>query len=258
MEPLSGTINNFAGSDRSKWCTNMAAYSAVKFERVYPGIDLVYHGGNDHQLEYDFIVSPGTDPGAISLDFSGAERITLDGSGNLVFSLQGASIQHRKPRVYQPVGHTRREISGRYVLAGAHRVRFEIGAYDRHLPLIIDPVVSYGTFLGGAANDGAFSIALDRDGNIYLAGITASLNFPKTTGSVPGRTFPDATDAFVAKLNPQGTALLYATYLGGSEGDAAVSVAVDPEGNAYLTGWHELQRFPGHVRSLSDAVRRQR
>lgn len=243
IEPLSGTINYFVGSDRSKWRTNLAAYSAVKFERVYPGIDLVYRGGND-RLEYDFIVSPGADPRAISLDFSGADRMELDGGGNLVFSLHGKALLHRKPYVYQPAGQTRREISGRYVLAGAHRVRFEIGAYDRHLPLVIDPVVSYATYLGGTGADGAFSVALDRYGNIYLTGITASLDFPKTTGSVPGRTFEDATDAFVAKLNPQGTALLYATYLGGSDKDAAMSIAVDAEGSAYLTGGTNSKDFP--------------
>ena len=246
IEPLSGTINYFFGNDRSKWRTNMAAYSAVKFERVYPDIDLVYRGGSD-QLEYDFIVSPGGDPGVISLDFSGADRIELDGGGNLLFSLHGKTVQHCKPHVYQLAGRARREIPGRYVMAGAHRIRFEIGAYDRRLPLIIDPVVSYATFLGGTGNDGAFSIALDRAGNIYLAGITRSLDFPRTTGSIPGRTFPDATDAtdaFVAKLNPQGTALLYATSLGGSEGDTVMSVAADAEGNAYVTGGTTSKDFP--------------
>ena len=243
IRPLPGHVNYFSGSDRSKWRTNVTAYSAVKFERVYPGIDLVYHAGND-RLEYDFLVAPGADPGAISLEFSGAEAMQLDGGGDLVFSCSGGTIRHRKPLIYQTVDSARREISGRYVLAGAHRVRFEIAEYDRHLPLIVDPVVTYSTFLGGADNDGAFSVALDRDGNIYLAGITASLNFPKTSGSVPGRAFPDATDAFVAKLNPQGTALLYATYLGGSDAEAAMAVAVDAEGNAYVTGGTNSSDFP--------------
>ncbi len=246
IDPLSGTINYLFGGDRGKWPTNVATYSAVKFARVYPGIDLIYRGEGDH-LEYDFIVSPGADPAAISLDFSGADGMEIDRGGNLVFSLQGETIQHRKPHVYQPEGDARREISGRYVLTGAGRVRFAIGAYDRHLPLIIDPVISYSTFLGGSGDDGAFSVALDREGNIHLAGITRSLDFPKTTGSVPGRTFPsatDATDAFVAKLNPQGTALLYATYLGGSEGDTVMSIAVDAAGNAYLTGGTTSKDFP--------------
>lgn len=240
---LPGTVNYFVGSDRRQWRTNVKAYSAVQFERVYPGVDLVYRAGND-RLEYDFVVAPGADPGAISLEFSGAEKMQLDRGGNLVFSLSGDTIQHRKPLIYQTVGGTRREISGRYVLAGAHRVRFEIAEYDRQLPLIVDPVVTYSTFLGGADGDGAFSMALDRDGNIYLAGITASINFPKTTGSVPGRVFSNATDAFVAKLNPPGTALLYATYLGGSEQDAAMAIAVDAEGNAYVTGGTNSKDFP--------------
>ena len=243
IEPLSGTVNYLVGSERNKWRTNITLYSAVRYERVYPGIDLVYHAGSD-QLEYDFVVAPGADPGAIALDFSGADRMELDAAGNLVFSLSGERIEHRKPSVYQGVGPARREISGRYVLAGRNRVRFEIDSYDRQLPLVIDPVVSYSSFLGGAGNDGVFSIALDRLGNIYVAGITLSLDFPKTTGTVPGRSFPGASDAFVAKMNPQGTALIYATYLGGSDEDAAMSIAVDTAGNAYLTGGTNSKDFP--------------
>ncbi len=196
-QPLSASVNILAGNDRSKWQTNMTVYSGVRFERVYPGIDLVYRSGNG-QLEYDFIVSPGADPSAISLDFSGARQIELDAAGNLVFSLPGGKLQHRKPSVYQRAGDTRREISGRYMLAGSHRVRFEIGLYDRTLPLIIDPVVSYSTFLGGASDDGAFSVALDRDGNIYVAGITRSLNSPRPPA--PSLDGPSRTPAM--RLSP--------------------------------------------------------
>ena len=242
--PVSGTINYLLGGDRGKWRTNIAPYSAVKFEQVYPGIDLVYRSESD-QLEYDFIVSPGADPRAISLEFSGAERMELNG-GNLMFTLKDGTIEHRKPSVYQQAGRERREIAGRYALAGG-RVRFEIGAYDRHFPLIIDPVISYSTLLGGAQEEGAFSAALDRAGNIYLAGITRSPDFPRTTGSGPGHSVPgayDSTDAFVAKLNPQGTALLYATYLGGADGDTIMSIAVDGDGNAYVTGGTNSKDFP--------------
>jgi hypothetical protein len=125
---------------------------------------------------------------------------------------------------------------------GARRVRFEIGAYDRSLPLVIDPVVSYGTYLGGAGSDGAFSVALDSAGNIYVAGITASPT--SAAGFAPGRPFSGTTDGFVAKFNAQGTALVYATYLGGSDLDAAMAVAVDAQGNAYLTGGTNSRDFP--------------
>ena len=242
IEPVSGSIHYLIGSNPKKWRTNLSAYSAVKFERVYPGIDLVYRGSE--QLEYDFVVSPGADPGMIALEFSGSGRMELDDGGDVVFSLGSQTLRHRKPRVYQPSGETRREVSGRYVRSGAHQVGFEIGAYDRALPLVIDPMVSYGTFLGGGGDDGAFSIALDSAGNIYVAGITASASFPLTAGFAPLRTFSGDTDAFVAKLNPQGTALVYATYLGGSDQDTAMAVTVDGQGNAYVTGGTNSKDFP--------------
>jgi len=243
VDPLPATINYFAGSERSKWRTNVSAYSAVRFENVYSGIDLIYHGRNG-QLEYDFVVAPGGDPGVIALDFSGVQGLELDHGGNLLISLPGRTIEHRKPYIYQLSGRERREISGRYVPGGQHRVRFEIGNYDRHAPLIIDPVLSYSTLVGGAGNDGVFSVAVDRAGNVYMAGITASTDFPKTSGSVPNRAFPGTTDAFVAKLNPSGGSLIYATYLGGSDLDVAMAVAVDADGNAYVTGGTNSKDFP--------------
>ncbi len=238
-----GTIHYLVGGNPGRWHLNVAAYRAVRYERVYPGIDLVYHGGND-QIEYDLVVAPGADPAVIALDFSGADRMELDSGGDLVFHVHGDTIRHRKPRIYQAGARGQREIAGRYVLDGPHRVRFDLGAWDRRLPLLIDPVVAYGTFLGGAGNDGAFSMALDRGGNIYLAGITASASFPLTAGGTPVRPFSGGTDAFVAKLNPQGTALLYLTYLGGSDGDAVMSIAVDAQGNAYVTGGTNSRDFP--------------
>jgi uncharacterized protein (TIGR03437 family) len=239
IEPLSGTLNYFVGSEHSKWRTNVTAYSAVKFKRVYRGVDLIYHG-KPGRLEYDFVVAPHADAHAISLEFSGAEKIEIDDSGNLVFILNGGTVVHRKPSIYQVSGRQRRGVAGRYVLAGRSLVRFEIAEYDRHLPLVIDPVLSYATFFGGANDDGAFSIALDRDGNIYLAGITGSPNFPRTSG--PG--LSGATDAFVAKLNPTGTTLLYAAYLGGSGQEAAMAVTVDAAGSAYVTGGTNSRDFP--------------
>jgi hypothetical protein len=236
-------LNYFVGGDRGKWRTNVTAYSAVEFKGVYPGIDLIYHSRNG-QLEYDFVVAPGVDARKISLEFSGAERMEIDGRGDLVFYLQGGIVRHRKPSIYQTSGRQRREITGRYVLSGKSNVRFEVPKYDRHLPLIIDPVLSYATFLGGTNDDCAFSIALDRDGNIYIAGITSSPNFPGTPGSTPSEGLSGATDAFVAKLNPTGTALLYADYLGGSGQDAAMAVTVDTAGSAYVTGGTNSRDFP--------------
>jgi hypothetical protein len=167
----------------------------------------------------------------------------LDEDGDLMFFLGSETLRHRKPHVYQQSGGARRKIAGRYVRSGARGVRFEIGAWDRTLPLVIDPVVSYGTFLGGNGVDGAFSLTLDSAGNIYVAGITASSTF-STAGFAPVGKFSGASDAFVIKLNPQGTAIEYATYLGGSDEDTAMAVAVDAQGNAYVTGGTTSNDFP--------------
>ena len=199
-EALPGTVNYFVGSDRSKWRAGVTAYSGVVFPRVYPGIDLDYHIRNGH-LEYDFVVDPGGNPGDITLEFSGARKIELDRGGNLVFVLPGGTVQHRKPEIYQTSGGERRSIEGSYVLAEGGRVRFEIANYDARLPLVIDPVISYSTFLGGSNVDGAFSVSLDRGkGNTYVAGVTASANLPRSAGAA----LSGASDAFVAKLNPAG------------------------------------------------------
>lgn len=180
----------------------------------------------------------------IAPDFSGVQGLELDHGGNLLISLPGRTIEHRKPYIYQLSGRERREISGRYVLGGKHRVRFEIGNYDRHAPLIIDPVLSYSTLAGGAGNDGVFSVAVDRAGNVYVPGITASTDFPRTSGSVPNRAFPGATDAFVAKLNPSGSALVYSSYIGGAGVDQGYGIAIDSSGAAYMAGTTDSADFP--------------
>ncbi len=241
IEPLPGKIHYLIGSNPKRWRTNLSAYAAVEFQRVYSGIDLVYRGSE--QVEYDFVVAPGADPSAITIEFSGADRMELDRGGDLVFSLGSETLRHHKPNVYQLSGGVRREIAGRYVRRGARRVQFEIGAWDRTQPLVIDPVFSYGTFLGGAGNDGAFALAVDTAGAAYVAGITASSAFAPP-GVAPLRNFAGGSDAFVARFNPQGTALVYLTYLGGTDQDAAMAVAVDAQGNAYVTGGTNSKDFP--------------
>ncbi len=240
---IPGAIHYLIGRDPQRWRTHRSAFSEVKFRDVYPGIDLVYRTSHS-RIEYDFVIAPGADPANIALDFSGADSMELDRDGDLVFSFAGRTLRHRKPHIFQVAGPNPREIPGGYRLSGRRQVRFEIGDYDRSLPLVIDPVIAYGTLLGGSGNDGAFSVALDAAGNIYLAGITSSADFPSTAASPGARKFSGATDAFVVKLNPQGTVPVYTVYLGGSDQDAALAVAADAQGNAYLTGGTNSRDFP--------------
>src|SRR5262249_25691982 len=180
-DELAAKSNYFIGNDPKKWHTNVSNYAKVKYEAVYPGVDVVYYG-NQRRLEYDFVVAPGVDPGSIKLSFGGAKRIEIDAEGNLVLSTQGGQIKQHRPIIYQEAEGERREIAGGYALKGASEVEFEVGAYDAGRPLIIDPVLSYSSYLGGIGQDSALSITVDSTGNAYLLGNTTSADFPATTG----------------------------------------------------------------------------
>ncbi|MGH9629476.1 MAG: SBBP repeat-containing protein, partial [Bryobacteraceae bacterium] len=233
-EETAGKVNYLIGSDPREWRTNVRTYRSVRYRGLYRGIDLLFYGN-----EYDFIVAAGADPSAITLDF-GYTVPDIQANGDLVLRLPAGSVRHRKPAAYQ--GH--KAVAVNFVRKSGGCIGFQVGPYDRRLPLTIDPVLAYSTYVGGAGHDGAFSVAVDRGGNVYLAGIIASPNFPRAIGAVPGRAYAGAADAFVAKLNPDGSALVYATYLGGSDSDAAMAVAVDASGNAYVTGGTNSSDFP--------------
>ncbi|MFY9558656.1 MAG: SBBP repeat-containing protein [Terriglobales bacterium] len=240
LEELPGKSNYFIGKDPKKWRTNVPTFGKVRYRDVYPGIDLVYYG-NQRQLEHDFIVAPGSDPRAIRLKVEGAKKIRLDG-GNLVLEVPGGEVRLRKPLVYQELAGERREIAGGYTLERPNRVGFRVASYDTNRPLIIDPVLMYSTYLGGSGLDETRGIAVDASGSAYVTGFTDSPNFPTTSGTFQ-TTFAGSggfpflcCDAFVAKLNPTGSGLVYSTYLGGSGPDSGFGIAVDSSGNAYVTG----------------------
>jgi hypothetical protein len=248
IEELPGKANYFIGNDPAQWRTAVPTYAKVYYRNVYPGIDLLYYG-NQRQLEYDFVVAPGADPEKIVLGFQGADRLEIDAQGDLVLHIAERAIRQHKPVIYQEVNGFQRQIDGGYVLKGAEQVGFRVAAYDRSRPLIIDPLVlSYSTYLGGNSTDIGVRIAVDSEGNAYIAGETGSSNFPTTAGAFQitygGTGGPFSTgDAFVTKLNPTGSALVYSTYLGGGLRDNASAIAVDVDGNAYVTGSTESPDF---------------
>ena len=250
LEELPGKANYFIGRDPTKWRTNVPTYARVEYRDIYPGVNLVYFG-DQRQLEYDFVVRPGASPEAITLGFQGADKLEVDAQGDLVLHTAVGAIRQRRPFVYQEVGGARREIAGGYVLRGAGRVGFQVAAYDRSQPLVIDPVLSYATYLGGSRNDNAFGIAVDASGNAYVTGYTVSTDFPTTAGAFQP-TFGGGTgtalfgtgDAFVAKLNATGSGLVYSTYLGGSGDEGGYGIAVDASGNAYVAGITDSTDFP--------------
>jgi hypothetical protein len=239
-DQLPTKTNYFIGNDPTKWRTNIPNYAQVRYRDVYPGIDLIYYG-NQHRLEHDFVVAPGADPAQINFALHGVSKLHMVG-GDLVMSAAHGELRLLKPVIYQSSGGSRHSVPGGYVLKSGNRVGFKVAEFDRQLPLVIDPVLSYSTYLGGDGDDQGYSIAVDSSGNAYVAGSTSSTNFPTSNAyqsSYGGGVF----DAFVTKFSPDGS-LVYSTYLGGSAEDAAHSIFVDSSGNAYVTGTTYSTNFP--------------
>jgi hypothetical protein len=261
-EELPGKANYFIGNDPKKWRTNLPTYAQVRYQGVYPGVDLVYYGNQGGQLEYDFVVAPGADPSAIALDVGAVREpprahrdapLQSTADGGLVISTEIGPVQLEKPLIYQEDSGWRREIPGGYVLKNAHEVAFRVGAYDPTRPLVIDPVLAYSTYLGGNEGDYGEGIAEDASGNTYVAGSTESSDFPTSAGAFQ-TALAGGVNVFVTKLNPTGTALVYSTYLGGNGPDYGDGIAVDSSGNAYVTGRTDSTNFPTTAGAFQTAL----
>ena len=221
---LPGEVNYVRGRDPQASIAGIPTYARVRYEDVYPGVDLVYYD-NGRQLEYDFVVAAGADPESIRLRFTGAERLAISDAGELVVHTAVGELRQPPPVIHQLVDGIRRVIAGGYVLAGDRDVSFRLGGYDRSRPLTIDPVLAYSTFFGGGTDEIGWDIAVDAGGNAYVVGARPSVRFPE---------WPDY-DAFVAKFSAGG-ALLWVTDVGDICDDEGRGLAVDAMGNAYLTG----------------------
>jgi len=247
LDELPGKSNYFIGKDPTRWRTRVPNYRKVKYQGIYPGVDLVYYG-NQRQLEYDFIVAPGFDPDIITLGFENVSAMEIDAQGDLVLRTAKGEVRQRKPVIYQEANGIRLGVSGGYVFKGKQQIGFQVGAYDIARPLIIDPVLIYSTYLGGSGDEIGRDIAVDPDGNAYIIGRTSSGDFPTTAGAfqteignIPGQL---GADIFVARIDTAGANLVYSTYLGGSGYDDRLSIALDAFGNACLTGHTDSVNFP--------------
>ncbi len=238
---LAGNSNYLLGSNPQRWRANVLNYERVEYQNIYPGIDAVYYG-NQQQLEYDFMVAPHANPNVIKLQFQGAQTLRLDRNGDLLLHLDGKDVRLRKPVAYQLINGKRRVIAANYRLESRHQVRFRLGAYHRNHPLVIDPVLVYATYWGGLNQESGFGIAVDNNGNAYVTGATSSTDLPGTNPVQSANA--GLLDAFVLKLSADGSTVLYATYLGGSQNDFANAIAVDAMGNAYLAGVTNSKDFP--------------
>jgi uncharacterized protein (TIGR03437 family) len=230
--PQASISNYFVGRDPGKWYTSIPNFSRVRYSGVYRGIDLVYYSKDGH-LEYDWIVSPGADAGSIRMSFVAADRLRIDRRGDLVIQAGKNEYRHKKPIVYQEIAGRRVPVAGAWILRGKQG-SLRLGAYDRSKELVIDPPLIYSTYEGGSGLDYAYGVAVDSIGNTYVVGGAGSTNFPVSGGLQP--TLKGAEDVFVTKINPSGSAKLYSTYLGGGGPDEGHGIAVDVQGNAYITG----------------------
>jgi hypothetical protein len=253
-EPLPGKSNYFIGNDPAKWRRNIPQFARVQYKSVYPGVDLVYYG-DQGQLEYDFRVAPTADPNQIALTFQGASP-RLD-AGDLVLSTANGDVRFHAPHIYQPAaprnfqensGSAETAVAGCFRQLADNKIGFAIANYDHSRELVIDPVLSYSTYLGGAGTEGLVKIAVDGIGRIYVAGSTNSAYFfplladPPIQGKLLG-----AQNIFIAVIDPNQTPtsqLIYATYLGGSGLDSLAGVAVDSAFSIYVAGSTTSSNFP--------------
>ncbi len=252
LRPLPGRVHSLVGSDPALWRRDVPLFGAVALRGVAPGVDLLAYG-NGSALEYDLVVAPGTDPELLDLCMEGAQSLRIEDDGALVVELGAGTLRQAPPVSYQEIGGARIAVESRYALRGQDRVAFEVGAYDRAHPLVIDPVLEWATFFGGTADEILHDVAVDAAGAVYVCGAVNHFfgaTFPTTPGAFQS-TIADGDHAFVAKLSPNGDQLVYSTFLGGtvpaagsSQFDQARSIDVDAAGNAYVTGLTNSSDFP--------------
>jgi PKD repeat protein len=248
-DELPGRSNYFIGNDPKQWHTGIPAFKRVTYKDIYPGVDLVYYG-NQRQLEYDFVIAPGANPNAIRLNLTGSRQVRIDKQGDVLIRVGSKDLRLGAPNVYQEDGGKRHAVSGKWLQSRRHQLRFDLGAYDHSKALIVDPTLTlvYSTFLGGSLADVGAAVAVDSLDHAYIAGYTGSADFPSTPNAVQatchGCTGTGTNNAFIAEIDLTGPTVVYATFLGGSNGDAAFGIAVDSNGDAFVVGTANSTNFP--------------
>jgi hypothetical protein len=243
-EKTGGESNYLLGNDSSMWRTHVPQFGRLRYENVYPGVDLVFYGNNG-RLEHDFVVQPGANYRAIKIRYEGQRSLHLTPEGDLAIALGSGLLSVHAPRVYQQQGGQKIARAGRFVVNG-DEVSFFVQQFDPALPLIIDPVLDYATYL---ANQDlrVNGVAVDASGNTYIVGLSFNAAYPVTKGAFQTTCTACASnepDVFITKLNATGTAQVYSTFLGGSNYNEGDGIAVDSNGNAIVVGRTSSSDFP--------------
>ena len=242
---LPGKSNYLIGNDPKKFHTGVSNYARIKYSEVYPGVDLIFYGNQSGRLEHDFIVKPGGELNSITLRLEGARSVAIAANGDVRGDVGGKPFLLQKPVIYQDVDGTKADVVGRYRLTARNRIGFEVSEYDHNKPLVIDPVLVYGTYVGGGVNSLA-AIAIDSTDNVYIGGTTDTSNYPTTPGAFSTTCVNPCSNssAFVTKVSADGSTLVYSTFLSGSNGSNGYDIAVDAGGHAYITGYDSSMDFP--------------
>jgi Beta-propeller repeat len=239
LEPLPGRVHYIRGRDPATRRTGVPTYARVAYREAYTGIDAVYKTATGSRFEQEFLVRPDADPSVIRLQFGGVQSLVVDAAGDLVLAIEKGQMRLDRPVAYQELNGVRHMVSAAWVTLGSNEAGFRLGSYDRSRTLVIDPVITWATYLGGSGTDQAFGIAVDSAGNSYVTGDTSSFDFPTTDAS-----HAISTDVFVTKLNATGQTLVYSVRIGGGGTDGGRGIAVDPSGNAYVAGFTTSTDFP--------------
>ncbi len=242
ISPLTTKVNYLLGNKKDKWFHDVPTYAKVKYHKIYEGIDLIFYG-NQNKIEYDFVLSPGADYKLISLKVEGAEKIEITNDGSLRIVKRNEILLMKSPFMYQISDDSKNRLSGGYVLRDKNQIGIRLNSYDPELPVIIDPVIIFSSYLGGSNNDIAYDIALDNQKNIYITGETISSDFPVKDALQPTRG-GGWGDIFVTKINPSGSEIIFSTFLGGSKSDTGNGITVDENGNIYIIGNTSSTDFP--------------
>jgi len=235
--------NYFIGNDPSQWRTNVPNYSAIVYEDIYPGIDIVYRG-SECQLEYDLLIAPGADLESVRICYDAALTTRIDDNGDLIVETPLGVLTERAPVAWQVADGRETYVPVTHVLLGDNTIGFTCpDGHNEELALVVDPVVGFSTYIGGTSHDQGYAVATDSDANLYITGITQSTDYD-TLNAYDGTLNGSNYDVFVTKVSADGASLVYSTYLGGLSEDYGEGVDVDADGNAYVSGRTFSGAFP--------------